>query len=70
MLAVPADMPETSPEPDMVATAVLSLVQVPLPDASVSGVVAPAQSTVVPVIDNGTGLTVTVVADVHPLPSV
>jgi hypothetical protein len=54
---VPADTPETTPVVPIVATDILLLAQVP-PPGLVSVVVELPQRTAVPVIDNGTGLTV------------
>lgn len=51
MVAVPAEMPDTMPddEPTM-ARAVLELLHVPPPDASVSRLVTPTQATLLPEI--------------------
>ena len=58
---VPPDLPKTIPVPaPIVATDVLLLLQVP-PPASLNAVVKPAQTTVVPVIAEGFGFTVTTV---------
>lgn len=59
MVVVPAETPVTMPVPATVAIAVLSLLQTPPVVASVKGVVAPMQTAVIPVIEEGTGLTVT-----------
>ena len=61
MEAVPADTPVTTPDAEpTVATPVLPEVHVPPAVASLSVVVSPAQTTAVPVIADGSGLTVTV----------
>jgi hypothetical protein len=66
MREVPAEAPPTMPEPvPTVATLVLPLAHVP-PPASVSAVVLPMQTLVVPVIAPGSGLTVTVMVEEHP----
>jgi hypothetical protein len=70
MVAVPVDIPVTKPEPETtVATEVLLLVHAPPPVASVSGVVAPVQTVVVPVMGAAARLTVTDVVAVQPAPS-
>lgn len=58
MVAVPADIPVTTPPVEMVATAVELLPHVPEDVASESVVVEPTQTVVVPVIFCGLGLTV------------
>ena len=66
-MVVPPATPVTTPVPETtVATAVLLLVHEP-PPASVSAVVNPGHTFVVPVIDDGNGLTVTVVFVVQPV---
>jgi hypothetical protein len=61
MLAVPAVTPDTMPDDEpTVAIAVALLVQVPPVVASPSVVVKPLHTLVAPVIDAGSGLTVTV----------
>ena len=67
MVAVPADAPHTVPDvgPDRVATAVLPLLHVPVP-VSVSVVLPPWQACSVPLISDGTPLTVTTTDFVHP----
>ena len=67
MVVVPAATPVMIPvlEP-AVATAVLLLDQVPPVIASVSSVVAPLHTAVVPNIAVGVGLTVRMVVAVHP----
>ena len=71
MVAVPAVTPVTVPvaEPT-VALEVLLLLHVPLPVASVNVVVSPIHTAPVPVIPEGTELTVIVVAAVQPAPLV
>ena len=67
MVAVPADTPVTIPElMPIVAIVVAVLVQVPPPTASVSGVVAPIHTVIIPVMAAGTGLTVTVSTAAQP----
>ena len=71
MAAMPADIPLTIPElTPIVATALLPLVQVPPPVALLKAVVAPVHNVVVPVINPGIGLTVTVFSAEQPLGSV
>ena len=68
MSAVPPAIPVTIPLPEpIVATTVLSLLQVPPGDASVNGVVVPEQRVVVPVIEKGNGLTVIAVEVLQPV---
>ena len=69
-MVVPAAMPATIPvrEPT-VAVAVVLLVQVPAPLASLSAVVLPVHTVVVPVIGDGTGTTFTVVVALHRPPN-
>jgi len=62
-VAPPVTVPELEP---MVATVVLPLAQTPLPVASLSVVVVPGHTFIVPVIAAGDGLTVIVVVVVHP----
>ena len=71
MVAVPAAMPVTVPvaEPT-VAFDVLLLLHVPLPVTSVNAVVSPIHTVPVPVMPEGTELTVIVVAAVQPAPLV
>ena len=60
IIAVETDMPVTTPVPDpTVATAVLPLVHVPPPDASLKAIVDPTQTDGEPVMANGKGFTVT-----------
>ncbi len=47
MVVVPADIPATTP-PDIVPTAVFVLLHIPLPAASLKGVLAPTQTKLVP----------------------
>ena len=59
MIAVPPDMPVTTPEPlPTVAIVVLLLVHVPPPVASLNVVVKPTHTDVIPVIVAGRGFTV------------
>lgn len=69
-MVVPPDTPATMPVvTPMVATAVLLVVHVPPPVLlSVTG--DPMHIVVLPVIADGSGLTVTVVTAVHPVSSV
>jgi hypothetical protein len=70
IIDVPEDTPVTTPVPaTTVATAGVALLQVPPAVASLSVVVDPAQTLVVPVIAAGNGFTTTVVAAglTHPL---
>lgn len=57
-MAVPAETPVTIPVEPTVATDVLPLLHVPPLVASLRVVTSPAQTTIVPVIDEGAGLTV------------
>ena len=67
MVEVPEDTPVTIPvEEPIVAMPVLPLVQVPLAVASLKVVVNPAQTTAVPVIDDGNGFTVTTTVAIQP----
>ena len=64
-------MPVTTPvEGPIVAIAVVLLLQVPPPVASLKVVVKPAQTLVFPVIGDGSGLTVTTTIAVQPVASV
>ncbi len=64
---VPPAIPVITPvEEPTVATAVLLLVHVPLPAASVKVIVDPAQTGVLPEIAAGRALTVTVVVVIQP----
>jgi hypothetical protein len=66
---VPEDRAVTAPlARSIVATEALLLLQLPPPVVLLSVVVAPIQVTAVPEIDAGTGLTVTLVATLHPEP--
>ena len=58
MVAVPADMPVTTPDVFTVAISALPLLHVPLAVASLSVVVAPAHTVLVPVILTGCVFTV------------
>lgn len=66
IVAVPADTPVTTPEASIEATTVLLLLHVPLPVTSLSVVVEPAHTLAVPVMADGTALTVTVVVAIQP----
>ena len=71
MVDVPDDTPVTTPvEEPTVATLVLPLVHVPPLVISLKVVVNPAQTTAVPVTDDGNGLTVTTIVVIHPVPRV
>ena len=66
IVEVPDDTPVTMPvDEPIVAMPVLPLVHVP-PPASLSVVVKPAQTTAVPVIEDGNGLTVTTTVAIQP----
>ena len=70
MEAVPGAMPFTRPaEAEIVAIAVLLLVQLPPVVASLSSIDAPWQTAGVPVIEDGRGTTVTGTDDRHPVVS-
>ena len=56
MVALPAATPVTTPVEPTVATAVLPLLHVPPPVELLKGVVNPAQTTAVPVIEDGNEL--------------
>lgn len=64
--AIPATMPVSEP---IVAVAVVLLLQVPAPLASLRADVLPVQTVVVPVIGDGTGTTFTVVVALHKPPN-
>ena len=67
IVVVPELTPVTTPVVDpTVATDVLLLDQVPVPDASTNVVEVPAQSAVVPDIDAGNALTVTTAVALQP----
>ena len=70
MIVVPAAIPATIPvsEP-IVAVAVVLLLHVPAPLASLSAEVLPVHTVVVPVIGAGTGTTFTVVVALHKPPN-
>ncbi len=70
MVVVPAATPVTTPEVDIVATAVLLECQIPLVVASLRAAVDPTQTAVVPVMPATTGraLTVTVVVELEVQP--
>lgn len=71
MVAVPAETPLTTPvEEPTVATAVLLLLQVVVPDASPSVVEPPTHSVRVPVIAAGSGFMVTAAVVKHPVGNV
>ena len=68
---MPANTPVTTPLPvPIVAMVILPLAQLPPAVASVSAVVSPAHTFVVPVIDAGKGLTVTGVVMIQPVANV
>ena len=68
---VPDDTPVTKPvEEPTVAFAVLPLVHVPPLVASLMLVVKPAHTVAVPVMDEGSGLTVTTTVEIQPVVSV
>ena len=66
MEAVPGETPVTIPPASMLATAILPLAHVPLPEASLSDVVSPMQTDVVPTITDGNELTVITVLVMQP----
>ena len=68
MVAVPALTLVIVPVVPIVATVVGLLLQVPPAVASLTVIVEPMQTDVPPLIAVGTGLTVTVVVTVHPVP--
>ena len=70
MTAVPAEIPETTPLLMPTDTAVEPDVQVPPLPATLNVLVAPGHTTVVPVIPGASGLTVTSVDVLHPVPKV
>jgi len=71
IVEVPADSPVTTPVvPPISAMPVALLLHVPGALASVSGVVAPAHTSSVPVISAGNGLTVTTAVVIHPVGNV
>ena len=67
IVTVPAPTPVTRPVPSTVAFGVLLLVHNPPPVTSLSCVVNPTHTLVVPVIDEGKGFTVIVLYPVHPV---
>ena len=68
IVAVPASTPVTTPLPDpTVATATLLLLHVPPGTASAKLDVKPWQTLIVPVIAEGSGLTITTAVVVHPV---
>ena len=70
MVEVPDAIPLTTPVPGAtVATVVVLLLHVP-PPASLNVVVEPRHTDAVPVIDEGNGLTVTIVVAIQPVPNV
>jgi hypothetical protein len=66
IVAVPATTPVTVPD-DIVATAVLPLLQAPPAVALVRDVVVPGHKAIVPVIAAGSGLTVAVTVAIQPV---
>ena len=68
IVAMPLAKPVTMPVPgSTVAIDVLLLLHVPGPDASVNATVAPGQIGVLPVIDEGNEITLTVVVAIQPV---
>ena len=71
IIAVPAATPVTMPlTGSIVATPVLPLVQLPLPDASLNDVLASGQTSIVPSIAEGSGFTVTTAVVIQPMEDV
>ena len=67
--AVPAATPDTTPVEDVTAaTLLLPLVHVPPPTELLNVVVLPAHTLVVPVMEDGTPLTVRTTTLMQPLP--
>ena len=69
-MEVPAVTPVTTPEPEPTVALALLLLQVPVPVASLSVVVRPTQTFMVPVIEAGSGLMVTKVVLIQPVGNV
>ncbi len=70
MMAVPPATPTTTPEAEpIVATVGSLLLQTPPEVATLNAVEEPAQMAVLPVMADGTELTVTMIAEVQPPPS-
>ena len=67
MVSIPAEIPDTTPLPDIVAITVLLLVQVPPEIVSFSVIKEPSQTVFVPVIEAGAGFTETVIEMVQPV---
>ena len=70
MVEVPAVTPVTTPEPEPTVALALLLLHVPLPVASLSVVVRPTQTFIVPVMAAGSGLMVTMVVLIQPVGNV
>ena len=68
-MAVPAAMPITTPPALTLPMAVLLLLHVPPPEASVKVIVAPGQTTVVPLIAPADGNGVTTASIVAEMPA-
>jgi hypothetical protein len=64
-VAVPADIPVTRPPPLIVATPVLLLLHAPPPVPSLSAVVDPTHTLIVPPMPGGPDVTDTVIVDVQ-----
>src|SRR6185312_13651484 len=69
IVAVPADIPVTAPAPSAVATVVAPLVHAPPASESLSCVLTPAHTWVVPHIADGNGSTVYTIVAIQPVPS-
>ena len=67
MVDVPAVTPVTIPDPEPTVALALLLLHVPVPVASLSVVVRPTQTFMVPVIAAGNGLIVTTVVLIQPV---
>ena len=67
MLAVPALMPDTKPDPDTVATAIFVLLHTPPDVICDREMVLPVHTTAEPTIDAGAGLTVTLATASQPV---
>src|ERR1043165_6530422 len=70
MLAIPADIPDTTPDASISAIAIASLLQVPPGSVLVNVVVKPWQTTGTPPIDTGVWFTVTAAVVIQPVGSV
>jgi hypothetical protein len=69
MFGLPAAMPVTTPEADTVPSALMLLLQFPPGVTSVSVVVEPTHTEVVPVIATGVWFTVTTAVAIQPVPN-